>query len=231
MQILEASMVGLRTARMVFRSRKSTASVTLYPMVHVGEQRFYDEVYAEAFAYDVVLVEGVRSPIGRHIARSYRWLNAAKLGLIFQPKTPGQDSVKARIVNADLSTEEFHREWKRIPFWLKALTFVGVLVVGLRRRLIRSRENLAKNLSLEDHRSPDEILAWTPRLDPLHHAILHARDSRLIECLAAELDGPDIGEKRIAVVYGAAHMRRVLDELARRGFHSVSAEWRTIISP
>ena len=36
-------MLGLRTARMVFRRSGTAASVTLYPMVHVGDERFYKE--------------------------------------------------------------------------------------------------------------------------------------------------------------------------------------------
>ena len=79
-------MLGLRTARMVFSSRTSLVSVTLYPMVHVGEEQFYRETYDEAFSHDAVLVEGFRSPVGRNLTRSYRWINFKKLGLVRQPK-------------------------------------------------------------------------------------------------------------------------------------------------
>ena len=65
---------------MVFSSRTSLVSVTLYPMVHVGEEQFYRETYDEAFSHDVVLVEGFRSPVGRNLTRSYRWIHFENWG-------------------------------------------------------------------------------------------------------------------------------------------------------
>jgi hypothetical protein len=214
MQILESSMLGLRTARMIFRSRNSPVSVTLYPMVHVGDERFYKETYDEAFAHDVVLVEGIRSPVGRNLTRSYRWIDFEKLGLVRQPKSPLQESVAARIIKADLTTEEFHREWRKVSLLLRSAFLFGAPIVGVRRRLFASRQSLAHNMCLEDRTSADEILSWTPKLQPVNQSLIHARDQRLIECLAAELESKT--EKRVAIVYGARHMRAVLRDLARR---------------
>ncbi len=228
MQILESSMMGLRSARMVFRSRESPVSITIYPMVHVGDRQFYKETYAEAFSHDVVLVEGVRSPVGRNLTRSYRWINLKALGLVGQPKAPPYDSVPARIVNADLTTEEFHREWRKVPLLLRAAFLFGAPLYGIFRRLSSSRQSLARDMCLEDRQSADEILDWSPKLEPVHHSILHARDKRLIERIAEELDGAS--EKRVAVIYGARHMRAVVRELSKRGFHCSEASWRTIIS-
>ena len=225
MQILESSMLGLRTARMVYRSRTSPESITLYPMVHVGEQGFYDETYEEAFSHDVVLVEGIRSPVGRNFTRSYRWIRFEKLGLVLQPKPPPQEAAAARIVRADLTTEEFHHEWRKVSLLLRAAFLFGAPLVGIYRRLFSSRESLAKNICLEDLKSDEEILGWSPRFDPVEQSIIHARDKRLVECLAAELDG---SEKRVAVIYGARHMRAVLRDLAKRGFYCSESSWRTI---
>jgi hypothetical protein len=229
-QILEASMLGLRTARLVFRSRTLPDTVTLYPMVHVGEEAFYRESYAEAFEHDVALVEGVRSPVGRHLTRSYRWIELARLGLVLQPKAPPPETVRARIVRADLSTDEFHREWRKVSVAMRALCYLFAPLIGLHRRSFASRERLIRKQSLEDRRSAEEILNWSPRFEPFTHSILHARDQRLIECLGAELEGCAGQGKRIAIIYGAMHMRAVLRELGRRGFYCVEASWRTIIS-
>lgn len=221
-------MLGLRTARMVFRKDGAPVSVTLYPMVHVGDEGFYKEAYDEAFRHDVALVEGVRSPVGRNLTRSYRWIKFEKLGLVLQPNRPPPETVAARIVNADLTTEEFHREWRKIPLLLRTLFLFAAPLYGIHRRLFSSRESLARNMCLEDRKSADELLSWTPTLEPVTHSILHARDRRLIDCLAAELDTET--EKRVAIIYGARHMRAVLRELTRRGFRSTEASWRTIIS-
>lgn len=221
-------MLGLRTARMVFRSRHSPVSLTLYPMVHVGDARFYKEAYDDAFSHDVVLVEGIRSPVGRRLTRSYRWINFEKLDLVRQPKTPPQATVTARIVNADLTPDEFHREWRKVSWVLRAAFAIGAPIYGLYRRLFASRQSLARNMCLEDRKSADEVLSWSPTFEPFHHSILQARDKRLLERLGSELD--DASEKRVAIVYGARHMRAVLRELTKRGFQSSEATWRTVFS-
>jgi hypothetical protein len=199
-------------------------------MVHVGDERFYKETYDEAFSHDVVLVEGVRSSVSRNLTRSYRWLNFAKLGLVRQPKTPPEESVTARIVRADLTTDEFQHEWRKVSLLLRAAFLFAAPLYGLHRRFFASRQRLARNMCLEDLQSADEILSWSPIFEPVNHSIIHARDKRLIECMAAELDSTNGAEKRIAVVYGARHMRAVLRELARRGFYCSDSSWRTIFS-
>lgn len=211
-------MLGLRTARRVFRSRSSPVSVTLFPMVHVGEEKFYNETYDEAFSHDVVLVEGVRSAVGRNLTRSYRWLNFESLGLIRQPKTPSQDTVSALIVRADLTTDEFHHEWRKVSKFLRAAFLIGAPLYGVYRRFFATREGLAMKMCLEDRQSADEILNWSPAFELVDHSIIHARDKRLLECMTAELNSTNGSDKRIAIVYGARHMRAVLRELARLGF-------------
>jgi hypothetical protein len=90
MQFIEPSVMGVRSARLSFASPRSSARVTLFPMAHVGEPAFYQATYADALAHDVVLFEGVRSPITTRITRSYRWLvgSRAMAGLVVQPTFP-----------------------------------------------------------------------------------------------------------------------------------------------
>ncbi|MFH1795792.1 MAG: hypothetical protein ABIK36_11805 [Pseudomonadota bacterium] len=228
MQIVETSSLGLRSARLVFRNRDSSVSVAIYPMVHVGEARFFSEAFDEAFAHDVVLVEGVRSSVGRNLTRSYRWIDFGRLGLVQQPKTPPQETVAARIITADLSTAEFEREWRMVPFGYRAMFLLLAPLYGIYMRLLGSREIIAKHLALEDLASAEESLSWDPAMDGIHNAIIHARDRRLIECLRAELESPLEARKRIAVIYGARHMRAVLRELTGRRFICEEANWQTV---
>ena len=110
MQILESSMLGLRAARLHLKSPNSHRTVTLFPMVHVGEAGFYEQTYKDASSHDVVLVEGVGSEVGRHLTRSYRWIDTGRLGLVVQPRYPSPEVAGARVVLADLTAEEFHFE-------------------------------------------------------------------------------------------------------------------------
>src|SRR5665213_2679733 len=124
MQILEYSPFGLRSVRINLTSPQSGVVVTLFPMVHTGEADFYRKVYEDAFAHDVVLVEGVRSPIVRHITRSYRWfIGSKRLGLSLQPPNPKPDTVHAKIIHADLSAREFDLAWAKVPLWIRWLIY------------------------------------------------------------------------------------------------------------
>lgn len=203
-------------------------SVTLFPMVHIGEADYFRQVYRDAFAHDVVLVEGVRSPVARVLTSSYRWVERGRLGLVTQPPYPAAATLPARIVQADLTPDEFHDEWRRVPLWLRLAAYGASPLIGLARRFARTRESLARRIEMEDRLSSDEILSWDPRMAALMHGILHARDARLLERLSAELERPGAGEKRLAIVYGASHMRAVIAELGRRRFRCVESAWQTV---
>lgn len=220
-------MFGLRAARHQF-THPTGQSVTLFPMVHVGERAFYSRVYEDACGHDVVLVEGVDSPVVKRLTRVYRWLDHSRLGLVVQPRHPEAGQTSARMVHADLSAEEFHRHWRQIPLWLRMLLSAAVPVMALRMRRSATRDSIAARLALEDRRSPEEILRWSPARAAFDRCILHARDERLLACLDAQLDGTAAAGARVAVVYGAAHMRAVLEALKRRGFRCVESSWMTV---
>jgi hypothetical protein len=233
MQLLESSDLGLRSARLTLASRLSPTQITLFPMVHVGEANFFKTVYEDAFSHDVTFVEGIRSPIVRRITRSYRWIEGSKgIDLTVQPPYPTQQSVHARIILADLSEEEFAIAWRQVPIWLQAVMLVGAPAVGARYRWFGSRETLAGGLSLEDLPRRQETLSWNPETATLNQAILNARDARLIERLGQQLDNPTPGVRRIAVVYGACHMRAVLRALTgSRGYYAKESSWITVFTP
>lgn len=221
-------MLGLRSAEMVYRHPKSRVSVTLYPMVHVGERSFYERTYREAFQHDVTLVEGIRSSVGRNLTRAYRWLDPGRLGLVVQPPSPPQNEVSSRIVKADLSAREFLTEWREIALPIRAFISIMAPMMGLYLRFRGSRASLAQRLSLDDLRSSEELLRWQPSLDPLDGALLRARDQRLLECLWKEVENES--QKRVAIVYGAMHVRAVVRELRQREFRPESATWRTVFT-
>ena len=101
--------------------------------------------------------------------------------------------------------------------------------VGVHRRLFATRESLAKAMEMEDRLSSDEILTFDPRFAALRRTILHVRDQRLIEKLGEELDRTAGRPSKIAIIYGAAHMRAVLAELSRRNFRTAGASWQMVM--
>lgn len=228
MQILENSILGLRAARLHYVNNQLSISVSLFPMVHFGEAEFFQTVYEDAFNHDVVLVEGVRSPVVKCLTASYRWIDNASLGLVIQPKYPAAETVNAKIIHADLSMEEFNAEWRKVPLWLRASVLLISPILGLKRRIFASRTSIFEGMSMEDLESRDEILSWDPTHAALDHCILGARDARILEKLRAQIAQPNLKDRRIAVVYGALHMRAVLGELKRQNFVLMESRLQTV---
>lgn len=164
------------------------------------------------------------------ITTSYCWIDKARLGLVIQPKYPAAETVNAQIVHADLSLEEFHAQWRKVPLWLRAGVLLSSPIFGLKRRFFTSRASLSEGMSTDDLKSRDDILSWDPTVAALDHCILGARDARIVEILSAQIGQSNHKDRQIAVVYGAKHMRAVLGELKRQNFVFVESRWQTVLS-
>ena len=57
MQFIESSIIGLRSAVTTFTRPATPLRFILFPMVHVGEQQFYDEVAARIQAFHAAGIE------------------------------------------------------------------------------------------------------------------------------------------------------------------------------
>ncbi len=230
MQFLESSVLGLRSARHRLAAPDHPAEVTLFPMIHIGEAGFFDRVASEALAHDVVLVEGVRARSVWLLTRAYRWAPLKRLGLVAQTAI-GPDPGGAEVILADVSPAEFERLWRALPPWQRLAIALGAPAYGLWLRLTASRATLARRQCTTDLHDRDVILAHdTPAGGPLS-VILHARDANLARMLRGELEKACKTPRRIAVVYGAAHMPAVMAELRAHGaFRPVESAWLDAIT-
>ncbi|NSY40559.1 hypothetical protein [Leisingera sp. ANG59] len=226
MQFIETSFMGLRSARHVFKSPAHPAAVTLFPMLHIGEAGFYDAVYRDALDHDVLLFEGVKSPVVQHLTSSYRWLHGNRLGLVTQPKLPA-GAGRAERIHADVTQAEFEAAWKTLPLAHRALYFAYAPWIGLRRRCFATREGLSRGRNVDDLRTRESSLSWDTEEALLRGVLLHQRDTRLCETLAGVLDRNE--PQSIAILYGAAHMPAVARMLADyAGFRPAGSEWMTV---
>ncbi len=224
MQFLEYSVIGLRAARHELASQTHAARVTLFPMVHVAEAAFYDRIMPDVLAHDVVLFEGVKSRRANVLTRVYRWLPFGRLGLVRQP-TFGLSDGPARLVHADLSTDEFEALWRDLPLWQRVAAAVLTTVFGVWRRFTATRSGIARHMNQDDLPNRETVMAPGTPFEGWENAIRHARDARLRACLRAELSDLT-APKHVAVIYGAGHMPAVMNELtAIGGFRPVSSEW------
>jgi hypothetical protein len=144
------------------------------------------------------------------------------------PENPRCRTHKSTIIHADLSKDDFERHWRRVPLYLRLHLYVGASIYALYYRWFGSRRSLAKGHTLDDLPSRDEALRWTPEYVALNEAILVTRDKRLVEVMCDYLEAAPVEQRRLAIVYGAMHMRAVIKELTRRGFHCVDSAWMLI---
>ncbi|WP_421054715.1 hypothetical protein [Leisingera sp. D0M16] len=200
--------------------------MTLFPMLHIGEARFFDEVYRDALNHDVLLFEGVNSPVARHLTRSYRWLDGGRLGLVTQPKAPAGRG-RAERIHADFTQEEFEAAWKALPLAQRAVYFACAPLIGVHRRYFATRDSLSRGLNVDDLSTRESTLSWDTEAALLRGVLLHQRDRRLCDKLAGVLDGKTA--QSIAIVYGANHMPAVTRMLsAYAGFRPAGSEWMTV---
>src|SRR5690242_20167722 len=61
MQFIESSIVGVRSAVLTLGRRASPMRFMLFPMVHVGERSFYDQVTARLRTCAIIVAEGAPS--------------------------------------------------------------------------------------------------------------------------------------------------------------------------
>lgn len=230
MQLIESSALGLRSARWTLSSASSDVAITIFPMVHLGDAAFYKVVYDDAGQHDAMLVEGINSPIVTRITRAYRWIEGSKrIGLSAQPRHPLQSMSHATIIHADLSPVEFAQHWRKVPLYQQLMLYAGAPAYALYCRWLGSRASIAKDRTLDDLQSSREILSWSPEWLGFDNAVMRFRDERLVAVMNEYIDAPSVGPRRLAIVYGAKHMRAVLKELTgSRGFRVVKGEWLTI---
>lgn len=225
MQILENSLFGLRAAQITFVNPDRKLRVTLFPVIHVAEPAFFKEVYEQAYNADLVLTEGIDTPVSRRLTRAYRYMATRDSGLVLQSVAAPKRSEKTR--HADLKPEDFVALWRDVPWWLRALATVLAPFVGLKNRWFLNRSKLAKLLELSDLSSRDTILGWDEVTATFDKALLHERDKHLLGVLLAEVNKAADGT-HIAIIYGAAHMPAVIKAMPDMGFHWQDSQWMTV---
>jgi hypothetical protein len=239
-QIIEVSVIGVRSAVLTLTRGGSPLRFEIYPMVHIGEPAFYAAVAQRLRHCDLVLAEGVgRPPPGdggsasgtrtgsaavSALTASYRlpaWF--ARSGLVEQHIDYASLGVPVHC--PDMTSDQFGAGWRRVPRWQRALAVTAAPLVGLHRLAAGSRRELARHLNLDDGDWP-ERLADVESLAELEDLLGEQRDRLLI----AELDRIHRQRQheaiKVAVVYGAEHVPPLIHAMrALHGYRVRGAEW------
>jgi len=230
MQFIENSIAGVRAAIMRLRSREARCSYTLLPMIHVGEQAFYDEVMRELESHDLILYESIDHPLGRSLSRDYERIAASpRIKLVTQRAAlSGNPKLRGKWVHMDASGDAFAAWWRQLPLWLRLVLPPAKWAIFFRLRWFGDRVALGGRLATNDLRSSQEVLDLDegPGLGWL---ITEQRDKAIVANL--ERFHATVADKpvSIAVLFGAAHMRAITHHLMNHHrFQAFEPRWVTV---
>ena len=229
MQIIEKSALGVRTAIYKLVSRTRASEITVFPMIHVGEPRFYRQVKDRLSDMDLILFEGVSGETACRISQAYSLFpDKNRNGLIVQPEL-NPDHFAGELIHADIDGEAFEKEWEKLPWKLRLLLNIISPFYGIYTRYFVDSRAYYETAGLELLSGRDDIFASEDLL-LLDDLILVKRDKLLIKKLDELIETHAYESVKIAVVFGAAHMRAVLRHLVKKlDFFVAESEWMTIV--
>lgn len=230
MQIIESTVFGLRSAIIRLEAGDGTPRFHLFPMIHLADPTFYEEIALRLDGCDLVLCEGVKSPTASLLTLSYRFCEKnPRLGLVSQ-KALKLDHLEGRLIHADVSAERFEKRWSKMATWLRVLMPLAAPLFGLYLRYFGTRADIARSLGMGLRKSRRDILA-DEEYEKVMDVLLDWRDRRLLDVIdRTRLENENTGIS-IAVLYGASHMRAVIHHLINKlGYRITKAEWVTVFT-
>lgn len=229
MQIIESTVFGVRSAIFRFENTERLSSFTLFPMIHVADQSFYDDVLERLAECDVVLTEGVRTKTGRLLTASYRYFTKnPKLGLVLQ-STMSLDNLNVDVRHADVASDSFSKKWAELPFLQRFLVPVLAPIFGMYLRFFGTRETIGKSMNLDLHDHNDAILDDNEVFEKIEEVILDWRDEHLVGIINDHILETDGHKRSVGIVFGARHMRAVIHHLRGQNYKVTAADWIRVI--
>jgi hypothetical protein len=210
-------------------SRGGALKVVLFPMLHLGTERFYREVADRLGHCDVVVAEGIsgRSVVVSALTLAYRLPSRRRrLGLVKQHVDLAGLGVP--VVRPDMTAAEFSKGWRSVPALQRALVVSLSPLVAVAFWLVGTRRMLSRYANADDVPTPlDSQLR--EQASELTELIADRRDTLLVAALDAILEQHSAEPMTVGVVYGADHMAAVVHHLAAaHGYRPREAEWLTV---
>jgi hypothetical protein len=232
MQFIEKNSFNIRAAVYRLKNSRDNLEFLLFPMIHIGDQNYYEEVQKRLMDCQYIIYEGVKSFRGALLTWSYRFTSKRKrLGLITQRDGLKLHELKSKLLHSDISQSEFDKSWSQLPLKLRLLLIFVVPFFSLYLFLFATRSFIAKNLCLEDLPTRDEIIHSDDDFDKLDKLLGTKRDKIIMNCIEQEYLSKKKMDVQIGVIYGAKHIVPIIKFLmAKYGFKVVKAEWITVFN-
>jgi len=225
-QIVEVSVTGVRSAVITLQRSQTPMRFVLFPMLHLGDPAFYRSVSARLRDCDLVVAEGVsgRSAVTAALTLAYRLPGRSpRLGLVVQGID--YEALGVPVICPDITAGQLGQRWRSVPVLHRLAAACLIPSVALAIRLYGTRRFLARYWTMEDLPSgqQERLRAMAPEATEL---LLDYRDTLLVRALASIHETRMNEPVDVAVVYGAAHMPAVTQEMsARFGYRPRAAEW------
>ena len=229
MQIVEVTdLAGLRVVMWPFRRRGTALSFLLFPMVHLGEARFYAEVTEHLRGCDLLVVEGIggRSASVEALTSYKRLAGVERFGLVLQDIDVRALGVE--LIRPDLDAEGFDERWARLHWAERAAARVAFPAMSWALRFVGTRRMLAEHMAMND--LPEGLEIEDLPFAGIEDLVVDQRDRRLVDALTAIDAKRSHEEITVGVVYGAAHIRAVVRALWALGYRPGSGEWLTVFT-
>jgi hypothetical protein len=227
MQFTEKNSFHLRAV--VYSLKKDTTALEflIFPMIHVGSREFYEEISRRLASCDLILAEGLKSKKAAVLTLSYRLVKKVRrMDLITQNEGIRLEAFRDKILNTDMEASAFDERWSTLPITFRVQLFLIVPIFVIYLFIFGTRESLAENLAVEDLPSSEEELSEDEGFSRLDSLLVDERDRKLIEHIANVNSERSNTSQRIAIVYGAFHMRCVMAFLMQKlNYRVVKADW------
>ncbi len=226
MQIIESTPFGLRSAIWTLSSNKHAPKIHVFPMIHLADKSFFEQVEEKATNCDLILTEGVKSKLAPIIASAYSFAEKSKrLNLFVQPRIKSD-----KCINIDISESNFDSSFAKIPFKTRLSLYTVAPLYGLCLRFFASRHYIATRQGVEIEKGRDEILFDESDWDDIYELLVDKRDKIIIKNIQTILKDKNSERIDIAIVYGAEHMRAILKYLMDVEQYKVTrSEWLSVI--
>jgi hypothetical protein len=225
MQFIESSIIGLRSAVTTLTHQKTPLRFVLFPMVHVAEQQFYDEVAARARLCEFLVAEGIPASF----APAQEWMARHRWGHLV-------DQVAALRLESLGVPVRWEAQQDRRPKSLReelisrATDIAGAATIGVARNFIDPLF-LPSVDQAETYDESTENLTGSRFDRLLEYNVRTVRDAGLVRVLGEIHHDRAAEPVTIGVVFGAGHMPAAADYLCGKlGYIAASSEWLTVVS-
>ncbi len=230
MQFIEKNSLNVRSAIYHLKKDDKKLEFILFPMIHIGTKEYYADISRRLANCDLILAEGVKSKKVRLLTLSYRIVkNIRRMELVTQSEGMHLSSFNNKLLNADMSGHIFDENWSLLPISIRVLMFITIPVYVVYMFFFGTRQRIAQNIALEDLPSRDETISEDEQFKKMDELLIDKRDQELIDRVAHLQDAEQYEKKTIGIIYGARHMRHVVNFLFQKWHYRIAkAEWVTV---